>query len=272
MDKQIEISIHSWVENLQSQGKYAFSLMLLQTQLPGFSDIAVKSSLSRLTKKGLIISIHKGYYLIIPPQYKSKGILPPSLYLDAFMNELKRPYYLALLNAAAYHGASHQQPQEFFVITNFPVLRPTQKKGLKVNYISKKELPEKLLEAKKTEAGYLKISNPVLTATDLIQYEKRVGGINRVATVLNELAEAIKPEAFDQYLLQHTPITALQRLGYLLDKVFDNQALANALYTALQNDKAPFFRTPLKASAVTKGFTADEKWKVIINTTIETDF
>ena len=92
-----------------------------------------------------------------------------------------------------------------------------------------------------------------------------------MATVLNELAEAIKPEAFDQYLLQHTPITALQRLGYLLDKVFGNQALANALYTALQNDKAPFFRTPLKASAVTKGFTADEKWKVIINTTIELD-
>ena len=172
MDKQIEISIHSWVENLQSQGKYAFSLTLLQTQLPGFSDIAVKSALSRLTKKGLIISIHKGYYLIIPPQYKSKGILPPSLYLDAFMNELKRPYYLALLNAAAYHGASHQQPQEFFVITNFPVLRPTQKKGLKVNYISKKELPEKLLEAKKTEAGYLKISNPVLQQQTLYNTKK----------------------------------------------------------------------------------------------------
>lgn len=106
MDKQIEIGIHEWVENLQSQGKYAFSLTMLQSQLPGLSDIAAKSALSRLTKKGLIISIHKGYYLIITPQYKSKGILPPTLFLDAFMNELKRPYYLALLNAAAYHGAS----------------------------------------------------------------------------------------------------------------------------------------------------------------------
>ena len=245
--------------------------MFLQTQLPGFSDIAVKSALSRLTKKGLIISIHKGYYLIIPPQYKSKGILPPSLYLDAFMKNLKRPYYLALLNAAAYHGASHQQPQEFFVVTNFPVLRPTQKKGLQVNYISKKELPEKLLDATKTESGYLRISNPVLTAMDLIQYEKRVGGINRVATVLNELMEVIKPEAFNQYLLQHIPITALQRLGYLLDKVLGNKVLANALYKALQNHNAIFFRTPLKVSAPTKGYTCDEKWKVIINTTIEID-
>lgn len=271
MDEQIEISIQSWVENLQSQGKYAFSITLLQTQLPGFSDIAAKSALARLSKKGQIISIHKGYYLIIPPQYKSKGILPPALYLDSMMNELNRPYYLALLSAAAYHGASHQQPQEFFVVTTFPVLRPTVKKGLKVNYISKKELPGRLLDTKKTEAGYLKISNSILTATDLIQYEKRVGGMNRVATVLNELTNAIKPEAFDNYLLQNIPITVLQRLGYLLDKILDKQPLASALYKALTENNISLFRIALKPSAPIKGFSADEKWKVIINTSIEID-
>ncbi|MCB9074246.1 MAG: type IV toxin-antitoxin system AbiEi family antitoxin [Chitinophagales bacterium] len=272
MGEQVEIKIHNWVENLQSQGKYAFSLALIQEQLSGFSAIAIKSSLGRLSKKGLVISIHKGYYLIIPPQYKSKGILPPSLYLDAFMKELNRPYYLALLNAAAYHGASHQQPQEFFVITTFPVLRPTYKKGLKVNYISKKELPVNLLETKKTEAGYLKISNPILTATDLIQYEKRIGGINRVATVLNELAEAIKPDVFNRYLLQNTPVTALQRLGYLLEYEFKNHILADALFHSLKINEAKLFRIPLKASAGKKGFSSENRWKVIVNTEIETDF
>jgi len=187
------------------------------------------------------------------------------------MKELDRPYYLALLNAAAYHGASHQQPQEFFVITNFPVLRPMQKKGLKINYISKKEIPATLLDNRKTEAGYLKISNPALTATDLIQYAKRVGGINRVATILAELAESIQPDAFDNNLLEYVPVTALQRLGYLLDKVFDNQSLANALYHALKKNESPLFRIPLKAAAPVKGFTSDERWKVIVNTEIEID-
>lgn len=51
MNKQVEIGISEWVENLQSQGKYAFSLTMLQNQLPGLSDIAVKSALSRLTIK-----------------------------------------------------------------------------------------------------------------------------------------------------------------------------------------------------------------------------
>ena len=264
-------SIEDWSNYQLAQGKYAFSLHQLRAAFPGQSESANKSALQRLADKEHIISIHKGYYLIIPPQYRSKGILPPALFLDTFMKELNRPYYLALLNAAAYHGASHQQPQEFFVVTCFPVLRTTQKKGLKVNYISKKEIPEKLLDVKKTEAGYLKISNPALTATDLIQYAKRVGGINRVANVLVELAESIISDAFDVNLLQHVPVAVLQRLGFLLDKVIDNQTLANALYNALEQNSTPLFRIPLKASANAKGLPADEKWKVIVNTNIELD-
>lgn len=220
----------------------------------------------------MIISIHKGYYLIISPQYKSRGVLPPALYLDGFMKELGRPYYMGLLSAAAFHGASHQQPQEFFVVTNFPVLRATQKKGLKINYISKSGIPDKLLDIRKTESGYLKISNPILTAIDLIHFSKRSGGINRVATVLHELIESIQPDAINKQLLEIAPVTVLQRLGYVIEKVLNNGPLAEALYAALKKENVELFRTPLKASAPVKGFPVDQKWKVVINTTIETDF
>lgn len=264
-------NVEDWISYLQGLGKFSFPLQKLRSEFSEQSDTAIKFALKRLVDKKQIISIHKGYYLIIPPQYRSKGTLPPTLFLDAFMKELNRPYYLAMLNAAAYHGASHQQPQEFFVVTSFPVLRPMQKKGLKVNFISKKELPVTLLDNRKTEAGYMKISNSALTAADLIQYTKRVGGINRVATVLAELAESINPDDFDKSLLQHVPVTVLQRLGYILDKVIDNQTLANALFMALQKNKATLFRIPLKASAQAKGFAYDDHWKIIINTTIEID-
>lgn len=271
MKNQEEIRIQGWIDKLQSQGKNAFSLKLLEKELPNYTPIGIKRALSRLSEKGIIISIYKGYYLIIPPQYSSKGVLPPSLYLDAFMCFINRPYYLALLNAAAYHGASHQQPQEFSVVTNFPVLRSTLRKGLKVNYISKKELPFELLDTLKTETGYLKVSNPILTATDLIQYEKRVGGMNRIATVLSELAEVIKPDSFTEYVLKNTPVTALQRLGYLLERVLDEKLLADALYGILQKGDVKLFRIPLKASSSAKGFSSDERWKVIVNTEIEID-
>jgi len=272
MAEQNEISIIQWLDKLLAKGAYGFATEALQQEIPGLSDIAVKRALSRLSAKGKIVSLYKGYYLLLPPQYASKGILPPQLYLDAFMKYLQRPYYVALLNAAAFHGASHQQPQEYFVMTDFPVLRPTQKKGLKINYISIKEFPQSLIEKRKTEAGYLNISNAVLTAGDLIQFEKRVGGLNRAATVLNELAEVIKPTDFTSVVLQHVHVTALQRLGYVLETACNNKKLADALFEAMKREELNLFRIPLKAAEETKGFSSDNRWKVIVNTEIETDF
>jgi len=270
MSNLADIKIGSWVEQLQRMGKHSFSLELLEKELPNYSSIGYKRALSRLSAKGQVVSIYKGYYLIIPPQYASRGILPPAIFLDTFMKYLGRPYYLALLNAAAYYGAAHQQPQEFFVVTTLPAMRPTLKKGLKVNYIGKKEIPVTFLETKKTESGYLTLSNPVLTATDLFQFERRVGGLNRIATVLNELAEEIKPRDFSLALIESTPVAALQRLGYILDNVIERKDLANGLYQALKQAKTNLFRIPLKGSVPAKGFSSDERWKVIVNTEIET--
>jgi len=266
-----EISIHQWLDNLLANGAYGFSIKTLRQEMSAYSDIAIKRTLSRLSVKGKIISFYKGYYLLIPPQYASKGILPPALYLDAFMKHLERPYYVALLNAAAFQGAAHQQPQEYFIMTDFPVLRPTQKKGQKVNYVSITEIPEHLLEQRKTEAGYLNVSNAALTACDLIQFEKRVGGLNRAATVLNELAEVIKPTDFTVEIVKHVQVTALQRLGYLLENVCLNKALADALFNIMKQEDLRLFRIPLKASKVTKGFSSDNRWKVVVNTEIEID-
>lgn len=269
-----EITYHhiaTWPDKLLAQGRYGFGLAELKQANPALSDDAVKFALKRLSDKGKVLSVFKGYYLIIPPQYASKGILPPQLYLDAFMKHLQRPYYVALLNAAAFHGASHQQPQEYFVMTGFPVLRPTQKKGLKINYISIKEIPQSLIEKRKTEAGYLNVSNAALTAGDLIQFEKRVGGLNRAATVLNELTEVIKPADFTPVILKHVHVTALQRLGYLLESVCLNTELADALFETMVREKLRLFRIPLKAAKETKGFSSDNRWKVIVNTEIEID-
>ncbi len=271
MAERNEISIIQWLDKLLAKGVYSFAKEVLQQEIPDYTDIAVKRALSRLSKKGKIVSLYKGYYLIIPPQYSNKGILPPQLYLEAFMRHLRRPYYVALLNAAAFHGASHQQPQEFFVMTDFPVLRPTQKKGLKINYISIKAVPQSLIEKRKTEAGYLNISNAALTACDLIQFEKRVGGLNRAATVLSELAEAIKPTDFTTGVMEHVHVTTLQRLGYLLENACYNRELADALFEAMNREGLSMFRIPLKAARENKGFSSNNRWKVIVNTEIDID-
>lgn len=260
-----EIKISQWIDQLRSQGRHAFSLEQLRNDLFGYSDIAAKSALNRLTNKQKIVSIAKGYYLIIPPEYAATGILPVTVFIDAFMKHLNRPYYLALLSAAAMHGSSHQQPQEFYVITSLPALRTTLKKGLKINYISKKQIQEQFLESRKTESGYLKVSNPVLTACDLLQFEKHIGGLNRAAVVINDMTDMIKARDFTKSLIEHTPVSVLQRLGFLFEHVTGNQTFADALYQSLQLNGIKLSRTPLKASLPTAGKPLDERWMVSIN-------
>ena len=263
------IRLNDWKDNLLAKGKISFSLDQAKHSFPALTETAIKRSLNRLSVKGDIISIYKGYYLIISSQYASRGILPPTIYIDALMKHLNRPYYMGLLNAAAFHGASHQQPQEFFVFTNFPVLRDTKRKGIRVNYISIKNFPSALLEERKTESGYLKISSPELTAIDLIHFEKRVGGLDRVVTVLNELTDEIKFEKLNADFLKEVSSVSAQRLGFILDKVLEKTELAEQLYETCKKEKLKFYRKPLKASGKVKGFPYDEKWKIIINSNIE---
>lgn len=264
------LPINDWVENLASKGRHSFSLNEVRNAFANDTEAAIKLKLTRSARKKKIISIHKGYYLIITSQYASRGVLPPALFIDGLMKFLERPYYVGLLNAAAFHGAAHQQPQEYFVVTNFPALRSTIKKGIKINYISKKEVPELYLEKRKTETGSITISNPALTAIDLVQFDKRVGGLDRAATVLNELAEAIKPEQITERLLREAPVAAIQRLGFLLEVVLKKD-IGKHLYKVSQKAGLDFFRIPLKTSAVKKGYLSDERWKVIVNTEIEID-
>ena len=261
----------SWVESFEKNGLHSFSLRELKSELPNATEAAIKLSLNRLSNKGKILSLHHGYYLIISPEYRSKGILSPYTFIDGLMNFMERPYYLSLLNAATFHGASHQQPQTISIMTNFPVLRPTIKKDVKIEYISTKEIPEKYLEKRKTQSGYLTISSPELTMADLVHFQKRVGGMSRVATVLNELQEAIDIEKIDEDFIKILAATTIQRMGYLFDSVLENKEIADKIYELSKQLSIKFFRIPLSTSHAEKGFSFNERWKIIENTQIEID-
>lgn len=261
-------NLEDWMEWLQSRGRSAFSWEELKAAFPSHSETAIRRSLDRQMEKGKLVSIHHHYYLIIPPPYYSRGILPPALFIDGLLTYLGRPYYVGLLSAAALHGAAHQQPQEFFVVTSYPVLRPTQKKGLKIHYLSKKEIPESLLERRKTETGYLWCSSPELTGADLILYERWVGGLARVAQVLSELAEVMDTKRLSFDLLHYLPVAVLQRFGYLMERVIGDAEFAASLFDRCRQAGLTFFRIPLHPSLPTKGFSSDARWKVIVNVEI----
>ena len=260
----------NWLEKQQSYGKYVFSLEQVKQAFSNVSEQALNLALSRLSGKGRILSIYKGFYLIIPPEYASRGILPPLLFINQLMHYIGKPYYVGLLSAAALHGAAHQQPQEFFVVTTSKQSL-TQKNGLKINFLVKKKMPENFLEKRKTESGYVYISNPVLTAADLIYYNKRIGGIIRAVSVLSELADTMKTNNINQELIQNFPATTLQRLGYILENILQKHQLSEKLYNQLRKRRDKLFMQPLKSGGEAGEFPKNKKWKIIINIDIEID-
>ena len=110
-----------------SQGRYWVS----STEAAQFADVPpqhVYPGLQRLRRRGAIFSPARGLYVVVPPEYRSWGVLPGELFIDPMMRALGRNYYVSLLTAAAMHGASHQAPQVFQVMVSI-CRRPRHPEG-----------------------------------------------------------------------------------------------------------------------------------------------
>ena len=264
-------TIKSWIEEMQSSGKSCFAFSEALERFPSVHSDSLKRSLTRLVSKRKICSVWKGFYVIVPIEYQSKGIIPAVYYIDQLMRFLGRDYYISLLNAAEFYGAAHQRPMEFTVMTTPPSLRSTLKKDVKINFNNKSTILTQYTEQRKTPTSYIRISSPELTATDLIQFEKMIGGLNRASTVIYELAESCFFKKLKADFFEYVPTPIIQRLGYLLDEELDFKKQAEDLYLITQKYKCSFRKTLLKNRKSVINCPVNEKWNIIINEQIETD-
>lgn len=258
--------LEKYLSTVRSQGRYTFTLEELKEKFD-LPNTSINQSLSRLKKKGDVAQIRKGFYAIIPPEYSKQGMLPPYLFIGDLMTSLNKSYYVALLSAAAIYGAAHQQPMEYFVIVETPAPRSIINKKLKIIFLSKNEWAVDSITQQKTNAGYINISKPELTALDLFAYNHKFG-INHIVTVLQELTEEMKATSLVKIAKQYTNTAAIQRFGYVLEIELLQQKLADNLWKVLS--QRDYFPIPLSPQKEKKG-DSDNRWKVIKNMEIESD-
>jgi predicted transcriptional regulator of viral defense system len=256
----------SFLVDLQEHGHYTFTFDDLLNRF-NLSEEAILQGLYRYKAKKKIVQIRKSFYAVLTPEYSKQGILPPYLFIDDLMKSLNKSYYVALLSAAALHGAAHQQPMEYFVMAQTPAPRSIQSKKLKITFISKQTWQQEDVIQKKTNAGYLNVSSPELTAFDLIAYADKFG-LNRITSVLQELAEEMKPSRLAKIVKTQKETPVVQRLGYILDRILEEEKLAKTLYKALINRN--LYSVPLSTKKEKKG-EIDKKWGIIVNMKIESD-
>jgi predicted transcriptional regulator of viral defense system len=258
--------LEDFINKIRSVGRYAFSLAEVKTEF-NLSDKALNQNLYRLKSKKQIAQIRKGFYAIISPEYANQGMIPATFFINDLMQSLSKPYYVGLLSAAALQGAAHQQPMEFFVITEKPALRNIRNSKLKINFFTKKEWNDDDIMKVKTDAGNINVSSPELTALDLMFYINSVG-INRAVTILQELVPEMKASDMLKTAKRYQQVAAIQRLGYLLETEIKNEKIAEALFRSLK-DKTYF--PVLLSNQKNKEGILDDKWKVIKNIKIESD-
>ncbi|MBN1541543.1 type IV toxin-antitoxin system AbiEi family antitoxin [candidate division KSB1 bacterium] len=255
-----------YVDRLQSMGRYTFAWSELAESLP-YSDLAIEKSLNRLVRKGRLVVVQRGFYIIVPPEYSAQGIMPPLLFIDDLMSFLQKPYYVGLMSAAAIHGAAHQQPQEFFVIIPKPSKRPINKRNVRINFLVKNELPTRGIQDRKTDTGKVRVSGPELTAYDLYYYMERLGGLVRCIAVLEELSESFDPQIFVSLVRENPVLAPWQRLGYTLEHLLDKREAADVIFRQIQMQR--IYRIPLNPARAKSGYSAQNRWNIIENFSLE---
>lgn len=230
------------------------------------SDAAIRNSIKRQVRQKTLIPLFRGYYLIIPPEYISLGFVPPELFIDDLMKEIKVPYYIGLLSAASFYGSSHQAIQTFQVMVN-KSLRPLLLGRSKIVFYYNKKLDNVFMQQLKTDRGPITISTPEATAFDLVRYFHQSGNLNHVATVFGELAESLNENKLKK-LSPTYPIVCTQRLGYLMDFTGHNK-LTQGLAELVKALNPPY--VTLRPNKEMPYFTRDIKWHLLINERIRPD-
>lgn len=253
------------IDDFASVGRYHFTTTEMREAL-GVSSAATRLALGRLAKKGLVASPGRGFYVIVPPEYRRVGCLPPDQFVPQLMELRKRPYYVALLSAAEYHGAAHHRPQVFQVAVAGNH-RPISCGMVRVSFISRARIAEVPVKSLNTPYGTILLSSPEATAIDLVGYARRAAGWDNVATVLCELAEEIDPDLLYE-AARTAPVTWAQRLGYLLELVGGaDKALPLKDYVRRNARDA----TPLIPYVAIDRARRANDWRLLVNAEVESE-
>ena len=259
-------SLSDLVDHLQGRAVYTFTRREAAKSLRAKKETLTKA-LQRLGKAGRIRAVRRGFYVIIPLEYKAGGTIPVEWFIDPLMKFVGLPYYAGVLTAAAYHGAAHQQPQAFqVVVPKFE--RPIRSPVMRIGFFQNAAMALAPVEKMKTFTGFIPVSTPAWTAIDLVRFSGKIGGLDAVMTVLTELREKIAPDALLEAARRERDLSNVQRLGWLLDHA-GGKSLADPLAEWLSGERPS--KVALDVSAPAKGSRKDPRWQVVVNASPESE-
>ena len=255
-----------WIDRMQASGRYSF-LRSEAVRDSGLTPNALSKALRQAVKDGRILRLKEYAYVVVPLEYRAAGAPPPSWFIHDLMTAMKLPYYVGLLSAAALHGASHQQPQVFQVMTDRSV-RPISAGRTRIQFLASKFVARAAATEMKTPAGVMRVSTPETTVVDLIRFARAAGHLDHVAALISDMSTRLDAKRLIAAVRAVDDIPNAQRLGYILDQV-RQRTISDALHAWVERriERVQLFR-PGRSSI---GATEDRRWRLLINAPLEVE-
>jgi predicted transcriptional regulator of viral defense system len=206
----------------------------------------------------------RGFHVVIPPEYRSWGVLPGELFIDGMMQALGRNYYVSLLTAAAMHGASHQAPQIFQVMLDRRVADRDIER-VRLRFYANEHLEQMAVEERQVYTGRIRVATRETTLVDLIVHPDDAGGLGNIATIVIEIGEVDVPRLAQLAAVRSRSVA--RRLGWLLQEHRDDLDLEPLREAASAGGGYP---TRLVRGLPARG-PIDARWNLQVNATVEPD-
>lgn len=225
-----------------------------------FSD---KNKASRvlvyLKKKGRILQIEKGKYLVVPIKAPNQRWNPHDFVVTSlWMGDT--PYYIGYVSAYYYWKFTDQIPQVVFVLNTKKSIK--KKKIGSLRFIAVRISPKKIygLQKLNIEGETVFISDLERTLVDYLYFP--MGSWDSVKDVIKSQIPKINIEKFIRYLNRFPVMSVRKRAGYILSKLGVSQKILMPLKKMIDKSNTYVNYNPFIKSR--KG-RVDSDWKVIIN-------
>ncbi|MCK4322557.1 hypothetical protein KAX08_08595 [candidate division WOR-3 bacterium] len=214
--------------------------------------------LNRLTKKGRLVQIERGKYLIIPIRAPNQLWTPNEFVIAKFwMGEVS--YYIGYFTMYNYWGFISQIPQTIFIL-NTKKSRTKTIGGIKYKAVKVKEEKYYGVEKIKVDGEDIYISDKERTLVDFIFYP--IGSFENIKNVIRNNIKEIDLAKFIKYL-NRFPVNAVRkRAGYLLEEIGCPQNLLEKVKMKIGGKTSYVVLNPDNPTRKGK---VNKNWGIIIN-------
>ena len=227
----------------------------------------VRQRLAPLIKRYEMISPARGLWIPVPYEYRLWGAPEAVYYINQMMNHLKAEYYVGWLSAAEILGASHHAPQVFQVATSKAVENRDIGRS-KLQFFERSNVGTLPIFRHTTQTGFVNVSTRAATMLSVAHDIGLASGSDNAANIIIELSET-EEDIISEIVscADLFPITALRRLGWILESFTDYNSLDLLSEISRKSD------VKLSKLSMNNAYSnrLNKRWSLDINERIEPD-